>query len=401
MTRSRGRSKEDGEKSRPAGKQRSAGRAPRSVRTESQAERSFNPAERAEAHRRRVRSGAERQRGGTARGRGKDSLATQRNLPFEGLQETLLAHLRPEVFTQKLVRVGAGILLLLLAGALLLIAYNLSHGLRIFALGEVIIQRPVAVRADASDGETRTEPERQLITDREIEEEVRKMVPVGVLRVDLQLIRARLKQIEYIREAEVRRLLPDTLSLRITERVPVVLGRLKNGELKCIDEDGTLFGSSLIFSKDLDRPFIGNVQEEGANAAEINRAYLAAYRNLMVDIDRMKPQLSTLIDEVRFERKEEETQGIENNEKKYEVRVNISNSPTWVYLGREDYRHRLNIALDIIDAVRTQNLNTLTLFRLKDIDQLLSRPRIKYINPIDANRIMIGLDDELSDSLKR
>jgi hypothetical protein len=93
------------------------------------------------------------------------------------------------------------------------------------------------------------------------------MVPAGVLRVDLQLIRARLKQIEYIREAEVRRLFADTLSLELPNACRSFLDRLKTGELKCIDEDGTLFGSSLISSKDLDRPFIGNVQEEGANAA--------------------------------------------------------------------------------------------------------------------------------------
>jgi cell division septal protein FtsQ len=393
MTKAKGRSSGDEKKTRPAGNGKSEGQPRRRVKAVSQIDRPFDLAERAETHRRGTRGRSPLQKGGGGRGRAKDSRATQRPLPFEGIQASLMAHLRPEIFTQRLVRIGAGLLLLLLACALLMIAYNLSHGLRIFALKEVVVyrERPAGAdgqsapgKASAPDGRetgnSGPQSARPLISDREIEDEVRKMVPTGVLRVDLERIRSGLKQLEYIREVEVRRLLPDTISLRITERVPLALARLDDGVLKCIDEDGTLFGGPQLLEKGIEAPLIGGVQQEGGNAADTNRAYLASYRTLIADLDRLEPPLSPQIDEVFFN----DTAG---------VRVILANSQTSVFLGREDYRKRLNLALDLLDAVRNRNLDTIMLFRIGDVDRLLSARRIDYINTTNANRITIGYDE--------
>ncbi|MEY3284817.1 MAG: hypothetical protein RIR86_2830, partial [Acidobacteriota bacterium] len=150
--------------------------------------------------------------------------------------------------------------------------------------------------------------------------------------------------------------------------------------LKCIDEDGTLFGGAELLENSNETPLIGSVQQDGEKAADTNRAYLASYQNLIADLDQLEPPLSPLIDEVFFN----DPEG---------VRVILANTQTSVFLGREDYRKRLNLALDLIDAVRNRNLEAIRLFRVGDIDRLIGARRINYINTTNANRITIGLDE--------
>jgi len=58
-----------------------------------------------------------------------------------------------------------------------------------------------------------------------------------MLLVDLEDIRARLLQIGWVEDAQVSRRLPDTLAIRITERVPVAIWQHR-GKLSLIDPDG-------------------------------------------------------------------------------------------------------------------------------------------------------------------
>ncbi|NDD63933.1 MAG: FtsQ-type POTRA domain-containing protein [Acidobacteria bacterium] len=332
--------------------------------------RPFSAGERAETHRRaasgrRSRSASSPAASGEARGRRAPNRSSQRRLPFEGLQASLMARLRPERFARRLVRIGGAILALLLAATLLMVVYGLSHGLRLFALREVVIHRPVGTGG--------------LVTDQEIDQLVRRVVPEGVLRVDLGRIRAELLRNELIREVEVRRLLPDTLSLQVTERVPVALARLEDGTVRCVDEDGSLFGTSELLGQSPAPPLIRGMLEEGENAAGINREYLAAYQSLLADLDRLDPRLSPMVDEILLS----ETEG---------ARVILAKSGTMVFLGREDYRRRLNLALDLLDAVRRRDLEALRILRLEDVDRLFGERKIRYVNTTSATRITVGLD---------
>jgi len=277
-----------------------------------------------------------------------------------------MARLRPERFSRLLVRLGVAILALLLTGMLLMVVYRLSHGLRFFALREIVIHRQGTVGG--------------LITDREIEQLVRKSVPEGVLRADLRRIRTELLQHDYIRQAQVRRLLPDTLSLQVTERVPVALARLTDGTVKCVDEDGTLFGTAALLSGGQSPPLLRGLMEDIEGGTDVNRRLLADYQKLLADLDRLEPPLSRAVDEVL----PSETDGI---------RVILANSDTTVFLGTEDYRRRLNLALDVIDAVRGKDLDSLKLFQIQDVDRLLGGRKIKYINSTSAVRVTVGFEE--------
>ena len=60
---------------------------------------------------------------------------------------------------------------------------------------------------------------------------------VGFFRVDLPLVRRRLMEVPWVREAQVRRVWPDRLHVTVTERVPAA--RWVGGGL--VDSEGTLF----------------------------------------------------------------------------------------------------------------------------------------------------------------
>ena len=352
-------------------KGQSSGKSRRRSKSGGENESTFSAGERAETHRRRAGAGKTAAKGrtsrsGSARNRRSVTSATQRRLPFEGVQAALVARLGPERFTRWLVRLGVALLAFLLAGALLMVIYSLSHGLRIFALREVVIHR------QGNSG--------RLITDQEIDQLVRKVVPAGVLRADLHRVRAELLQHDYIREARVRRLLPDTLSLEVTERVPTALARLEDGTVRCVDQDGTLFGTAELFSGRPAPPLIRGLKEEGEDAVKINLVRLDRYLKLMADLDRIEPQLSPLVDEILLGDSEE-------------VRLILANNGTTVFLGREDFRQRLNLAFDVLDAVRRKDLDAMRIFRLEDVDRLLGGRRVKYVNTTNPTRIAVGFDE--------
>jgi cell division septal protein FtsQ len=348
----------------------------------SQSERPFDPGERAASHHRTAkaprapRAGSGAKAGGGA-GRRPATRGRQEPLPFAGPPSNLMARLRPERFTRRLIQLGVALLAILLAGALLMVIYHLSHGMRIFELREVVVRRVGTAE--------------KLIQDSEIEQLVRKHVTTGVLRADLEAMRSELRRHEYIREAEVRRLLPDAVSVTITERVPYALARREDGSVQCVDQEGSLFGTASLFKIRPLPPLIRGLREvlpdqvnqpdqSTQDAGSFNRERLAGYQTLMADLDRIEPPLSVQIDEIYFD----DVEG---------VRVLLADTQTAVFLGREDFRRRLNAALDILDAVKRKDLESLRLLRLGDAERLMSDRRIRYVNATNPNRIMIGFDD--------
>ncbi len=360
----------------------------------SQLERPFDAGERAASHHRTAKApraprtpraplaGGGAKAGGAA-GRRAVARGRQESLPFDALPGSLMARLRPERFTRRLIQLGVALLALLLAGALLMAIYHLSHGMRIFELREVVVRRVGTAE--------------KLIQDAEIEQLVRRHVTAGVLRADLAAMRSELRRQEYVREAEVRRLLPDAISVTITERVPFALARREDGSVKCIDQEGVLFGTADLFRVRPFPPLIRGLQEvlpeqvdlsdqdikpdqKIQEAASFNRERLAGYQALMADLDRIEPPLSIQIDEIFFD----EVEG---------VRVTLADTPISVFLGREDFRRRLNAALDTLDAVKRRDLESMRLLRLGDVERLLSGRRIKYVNATNLNRVVVGFDE--------
>src|SRR5262249_15742744 len=77
----------------------------------------------------------------------------------------------------------------------------------------------------------------------EIEGLVRRAVsPTGVWRADLSALSAEIGRLPGVRRAVITRVLPDTLRVRITERVPLAVIRNSAGHFVWVDEDGVALG---------------------------------------------------------------------------------------------------------------------------------------------------------------
>jgi cell division protein FtsQ len=72
-----------------------------------------------------------------------------------------------------------------------------------------------------------------------LEKVVRQNTPSNILRIDLEELRGRLEQEAWIRSAEIRRVLPASLNIRVEERVPAAIGEI-GGELYLLDCEGVL-----------------------------------------------------------------------------------------------------------------------------------------------------------------
>jgi len=68
---------------------------------------------------------------------------------------------------------------------------------------------------------------------------IRENFPAQMLRIDLEAVRDRLEREPWVRTAELRRVLPSSLVVYISERRPAVVLELK-GEMMNADEDGVL-----------------------------------------------------------------------------------------------------------------------------------------------------------------
>jgi cell division protein FtsQ len=270
----------------------------------------------------------------------------------------------PKRLSGSAARTGSSILISLLLIGLLVFLFYLFAGSRFFAL------RGVDVRGN------------KLLSAEEVETMVKPHATRGVFNADLVLIREKLLSYPLIREAEVARLLPDRLRVVIVERQPAALARRSDGSVVCVDDEGVIFGDSSLW-RGTPPPSISGMVEGGENANEKNRQLVMLYKRLMAELDQSEPPLSSRVDEIYFD----EDEG---------VRLRLVEPRVAVLLGKEDFRTRLNAALDVLDAVRSQNAEALKVLRISDAERLLDssrRANIAYLNATDPKRVIVGLDE--------
>jgi POTRA domain-containing FtsQ-type protein/merozoite surface protein (SPAM) len=261
------------------------------------------------------------------------------------------------------------ILLSLLAIVGLFILFQLFAGSRFFALKGVDVVWP-----DAKPG---VDP---ILSAGEVEEIVRGMTYVksGVLKADLDLIRDELKKNPLMREVEVGRLLPDRLRVSVVERQPVALARRNDSSIVCVDDEGVMFGSASNWRGGATPPPINGLAEGVEDVEDVNRHWLMMYKRLKAELE-ADPPLWSNVDEIFFDKGDV-------------VRLMLTEKRGWVLVGSEDFRTRLNVALDILAAVGRKDLDTLNVLRIGDAERLLNG-KINYVNVNDPKRPVIGLDE--------
>ena len=208
---------------------------------------------------------------------------------------------------------------------------------------------------------------------------LRKSVTDGLWQADLDQVRVELERHAWVREAEVVRVLPDTLRVTITEREPFVLARRSTGALVWVDRDGIGLGERHLFKTETVLPLISRLEESDTEAAsEANRQRLIAYQQLLAELDQGEPRLSEMVDEV-------------NLGDLKEVRLRLADKRITVIVGEREFRSRLESALKVLGAIERKDISTLGLFKVRDAERLIKGTRIAYLNATRPDRVIVGL----------
>jgi hypothetical protein len=183
----------------------------------------------------------------------------------------------------------------------------------------------------------------------------------GVWQADLEVIAKGLRELPWVRDAVVTRVLPDGLRVRVTEREPRLIARTGAGRLVWVDDEAVQLGAATPSDEDF---FVRGLEEGGGEQARRdNRARVEAALALKADWD--KSGLATRVSEVDVADLED-------------VRVHLAgdDAGVQVVLGGQDYVKRFRNALAKLDEKgRVQNGQC-----------------VSYINMTTGRSAILGLD---------
>lgn len=214
------------------------------------------------------------------------------------------------------------------------------------------------------------------LTEDNVTQMVREVVPEGIWRVEIKKIRDRLLRHDLIESAEVTRVLPDKIHVTIKEREPFTLARLED-RVVCVDLNGVMFGDEQLL-KGSSLPVINGLMASGDKSKDENRQRMMMYRQLLNELDGVEPQLSSRIDEVIFDEQRE-------------IRLILKDQQVAVLVGQEHFRERLNAALDVLEAIRRRDPQALQVLKIEDAEKLLAGGKIAYLNATIPKRVIVGL----------
>lgn len=202
----------------------------------------------------------------------------------------------------------------------------------------------------------------------------------SLLWTDLDAWRRRLLSSPWVRDAALRRSLPATVDVVVSERQPIGIGRINGGDMYLVDERGVIIDQYGPQYADLDLPIIDGlaaVNHDGSLTDE-RRADLAA--RLMTAL-RAKPQVARRVSQI-------DVADLHN------AAVILSGDPAVIQLGEDQFLPRLQSYLELAAALRE---------RVADIDYVDLRfdDRI-YVRPASApSALRRGRPAEAASSLRR
>ena len=249
--------------------------------------------------------------------------------------------------------------LILLVGSVM--AYDKVTGSQLFVLKEIELQ-----------GANRAAPEELLRT-------LEPYKSRSLWQLDLQTIRAAIEKNPWVLEAEVSRVLPDSLRVTIHEREPVAPWHTPNNSVVWVDRDARSLGE-LDFNKMQNVPPIINGLEEGTTeeVKSANRRRMEVYQLLMNELDQGGAKGSEEIDEVSLK----DVQA---------VRLHLLKRKVSVMVGAGEFRSRLEKAIKVLDAIERKDLSALGFFKITDAERLVNGGDISYLNVTHPERVIVGL----------
>jgi cell division protein FtsQ len=161
----------------------------------------------------------------------------------------------------------------------------------------------------------------------------------NIVWTDLAAWRSRLLASPWVRDAALRRSLPSTVEIAVSERTPVAIGRI-NGDLYLIDESGVVIDQYGPHYADLDLPIVDGL---GARPGEdlmtdLTRASLASR---LVTALRPQPAVARRLSQIDVS-------------DAHNAAVILSGDPAVIYVGEERFLQRLQSYIELSGALRTR-----------------------------------------------
>ena len=268
------------------------------------------------------------------------------------------------------VRPAAGLITLVLV----ILGYNTLAGSELFRLNRVTI-------SDAGPG-----------LQADIEQVIRRAVgETRLMDVDLSALRGKIEAMPRVRSATVARVLPDGIFVRVVERQPVVLVRREAEALVWLDEDAVEVGefSEVKLPGSSSRPggaseippiakgFAEGNRSQGALAEDRER--IAIYKRIEKELSEGPNPLWNLIDQIDLTFTKS-------------VNMRLAHPSVLIHIGSTDFRKRFERALQVLQAVKQQDSESLSRFRVQDIDRLIQNAdNISFIDAASGDRIVVNI----------
>lgn len=176
----------------------------------------------------------------------------------------------------------------------------------------------------------------------------------SLLRTDLDAWRQRLLSSSWIRDAALRRSLPSTVEVVVSERQPVGIGRIR-GELFLVDDGGVIIDQYGPQYADLDLPIVDGLDTAGG--ADEARADLAAR---VIGALRSKASVGKRLSQV-------DVHDVHN------ATVILNGDPAVIALGDDQFLPRLDSYLQLAPALR-ERVADIDYVDLRFDDRIYVRP---------------------------
>jgi len=162
----------------------------------------------------------------------------------------------------------------------------------------------------------------------------------------------------WVRDAALRRSLPSTVDIAISERMPAGIGRV-GGEMYLVDERGILIDQYGPQYADLDLPIIDGLamSSSAGSPADAARAELASR---IIAAVRTRPELAKKVSQV-------DVSDMHN------ASVILSGDPAVIYLGDDNFVQRLQSYVDLAAALR-ERVSSIDYVDLRFDDRVYVRP---------------------------
>ena len=217
---------------------------------------------------------------------------------------------------------------------------RLWTGLRVGTIAVVLIGSGWYVQEVMTSGETfavarlRTIGNSRL-SEGEVESLLDGLKGRNIVTTPLEPWRQRLLSSPWVREASLRRALPATIEVRITERVPMAVAR-SGDSLLLIDEQGAIVDEFGPRYRSLDLPIVEGLMERDGKDAAADEVRIAVISEALVSL-----RDARLLDRVS----QIDVHDARN------VAVMLMHDPVRLYLGRDHFGERVQSYLDMKDRL--------------------------------------------------